>query len=156
MSNVYIFKCTDGTYKVGKADNPTLRKLQVDRFYEVESEIYAWKPVRADNAFKFETKMHNILAKYRTRGEFFQIPQIVLDGLIQKHCFILSAYGNQIVAENKANFPFGIDFADEKCFLSNLSHHIVRLKSDFWMQPREERATMLSIINSFENVYSLY
>lgn len=44
MSNVYIFKCTDGTYKVGKADNPTLRKLQVDRFYEVESDsIYLTK-----------------------------------------------------------------------------------------------------------------
>ena len=36
--NVYIFKCSDGTYKIGKADDITRRKPQVEKQFNISAE----------------------------------------------------------------------------------------------------------------------
>lgn len=91
--HVYIFKCSNDTYKIGKADDIARRKVEVEKHYGITAETYAWKAI--EDTYKFETMLHrkfqHYLAPIAGTKEFFNVTKQQIDSLVQEHCFTLSS-----------------------------------------------------------------
>ena len=91
--NVYIFKCSNGTYKIGKANDIAIRKVEVEKQYNITAETIAWKTI--EDTLKFENMLHRKFQHYKANigntKEFFNVSKQQIDSLIQEHCFTLSS-----------------------------------------------------------------
>lgn len=91
--NVYIFKCSNGTYKIGKANDIAIRKVEIEKQYNITAETIAWKTI--EDTLKFENMLHRKFQHYKANigntKEFFNVSKQQIDSLIQEHCFTLSS-----------------------------------------------------------------
>ena len=86
--NVYIFKCSDGTYKIGKA------------------ETYAWKPVA--DTLEFEKMLHRKYSGFRAHHEFFNLTIEQVDEIVQKYCLSLFQFFQMKLEQIAPYLPFDL------------------------------------------------
>lgn len=182
--NVYIFKCSNNTYKIGKADDIARRRVEVEKKYKITAEVYAWKTV--PDAFKFENMLHrkfqHYLAPIDGAREFFNVTKQQIDNVIQEHCFTLSLNATKanivitptaVVSQNvrcpqdvkriqeledelvKAKKAAEITSNDNSWF--SISYQINFLKSQLWDKSvKEDRILIIDLIDGLERLLTSY
>lgn len=75
--DIYIARSDTGHYKIGISKTPTERIRYFDTIMPVEVELVYRFP--SDNCRRGEKIMHQVLAEYHHRGEWFNLPQREID-----------------------------------------------------------------------------
>lgn len=169
--NVYIFKCSDGTYKIGKANDIAQRKPQVEKEFGIKAEIYAWKPIA--DTFKFETMLHRKFQHYRSHHEFFDLTKDQVHDVIQEHCFTVSintikseitvpetlpqkAIRNPNDIERIIELEKELAAMEEKYNWFYITYYTERLKKEVFNMQGSDRNDAMVIIEGMEVLLSCY
>ena len=75
-----------GHTKVGRSKTPTRRIKHFDTIMPLEVRVVSW--FYADDYVAAEAWLHDYLKDYRIKGEWFDIPEMVIYNLLNTFCYI--------------------------------------------------------------------
>lgn len=76
-SFLYVFHC-EGFHKVGISKTPNFRLSSLQAMNPYPITLVLYRRVRAEDARRFEMKIHALLRPYRLHGEWFSAPLPVI------------------------------------------------------------------------------